>query len=355
MQSKRKTKRISAAAVTGACLAGGYTLAFSSASQAALLSGVVFNDALATNGSTFDVAGQSFPNTATPTATSTNYNVGSSKDSTTFNGGSSLTSGGPLKITMVSTSSGIAEAQAVFGTTPVHLVNIGDAIELTVTFTDVAGIANASSSTAAMGLYSSSASAPYNNLGNGSSASPTITGFNNTQINDNTGGTQGWLGYETINFGGQTTKLFNRGTQAISANNTDQELIAPGQTGGYATSTQATYTSQSAATPLTAGNTYTDELEITLTAANVYTLNQQLYNGSSDTGTLVGTATVGTIAALPSGGFDALAIGFRQTQSVGSEMDVSQIEVSTNTVPEPASVTILSLAGLTLLSRRRRS
>jgi hypothetical protein len=56
---------------------------------------------------------------------------------------------------------------------------------------------------------------------------------------------------------------------------------------------------------------------------------------------------------LSSGGFDGLSIGYRQSDSLASEMDISSVEVTTN-VPEPASLGILSLVGLGLMHRKRR-
>jgi hypothetical protein len=354
MQTKQKSKRIGPVAVTGAFIAGGYALAFPATSGAALLSNVAFNDTLASNGSTLDSASQSQPNTATPTATSTNYDVASNKEAVgTPN--SNLTSGNPLELDMASSSSGIAEVQGLFTTTPIQLTTIGQSVEITVTFKDTAGLNQNGSSAIYVGLYSSGGSAPYNNLGNGSSSTPTITGLANTEINDNSAGTQNWVGYEADYFGGASTKMYLRPAEATSANNIDQALVGATQTGGEASSTLATPVSQNADTALTVGNTYTDEMEITLSSAGVYTLVEGLYSGTTDT-TLVGTeVTTETISTTLAGGagFDAFAIGYRQSDSLSSEMDISQVEVTTN-VPEPASLAILGIAAAPLMGRRRR-
>ena len=343
MEISRKSQR-------AIVLAGGILAAasFCGSARAALLTNVVFNDSLATNGSTLDAAGQSYPNTATPTATSTNYDVASSKNSTA----TTLSSGSPLMMQMVSTTSGITELQAVFTSSPVTLVNVGDSVELTTTFTDTSLIATAGSSAAYFGLYSSGGNAPFNNMGNGSSSSPTITGLNNAQINDNTGGVQGWVGYEGEIYGSSKPKVFNRPAMVVGTSNLDQALVGEGQTGGF-TGTQATVVSQSNAVALTQGNQYTAELEITLGASNVYTVAEDIYSGASDAGALV-ESTVTTATGLTSGGFDGMSVGWRETTSgAASEMDINSAEVTT-TVPEPATLGILGLAAVGLMHRRRR-
>jgi hypothetical protein len=345
--------------LAGACLAGGAIVALPMVSRASLLSNVVFNDTLATNGSTLNSASQSYSNTATPTSTSTNYDVASSKESIgTPN--SNLTSGNPLELNIASTSGGIAEVQALFTSTPIVLNTIGQAIEITTTFKDTAGLNLNSSSAIYVGLYGSGGVAPYNNLGNGSSSSNTITGISNSEIQENTGGVAGWVGYESDFIGTQSDKIYSRPAQSTSTtNNVDQALVGDGQTGGVenAAGTQATYTSQNTDADLSVGSTYTDEMSITLSAAGVYTITDALYSGASDTGTLIsgGTPTVtsGTDAVLGSGSFDGMAIGYRESDSVAGEMDISSVEVTTN-VPEPASIGLLGLTGAGLMWRRRR-
>ncbi len=342
--------------LAGASIAG-LAAMYPAKSIASLLPVSVMDDTF-TNGSTVDSASQSYNNTASPTSDSTNYDIASSKSSTASTSGT-IPNGGPLKLITVSSTSGITQAAAVFTSTPVVLQNVGDEIELTVSFTNTAAVDTSAFSSAAvyLGLYSSGGATPYNNMGNGSSSVNTITGLNNTEISDNTGGTQNWVGYETDYFGGSKPKIYSRPAQATTTTNVDQALVGTGQTGGYATAgTQSTYTSESSTEAyLTTGDVYTDEITITLSAADIYTITQAIYNGSTDTGTEIGTTTSGPLAALGAGaGFDGLAIGYRETAGgTGEEMDINAVDVTT-TVPEPATIGLLGLAGAGLLARRRR-
>lgn len=348
-------------ALAAAVVMGGVAFAFPMASRAALLTNVVFNDTLATNGSTVESASQSYSNTATPGATSTNYDIASSKQATSSN----LSSGSPLKLEMVSTSGGINEAQGLFTSAPVQLVNVGDSVEITVTFNNTAGLNQNSSSAIYLGLYSSGGSAPYNNMENGSStnnaAGPGQTGLANSPetVSDDTGGVQNWVGYESDFFGGSSSKEYSRPAQATSTNNSDQGLVGDGQTGGP-TGTQATYTQQDShettMSTSSGSNTYTDEFEMTMASATTYTLSEAMYVGSSDTGSLFGNAgtdvTIGTSTIISNNGFDGFAIGYRESDSEASEMDISSVEVTTN-VPEPASLGALAVGSILLAMRRR--
>src|SRR5262245_25966352 len=86
-----------------------------------------------------------------PTATSTSYELMSSKSWSP----SPTIGASDLKFGIASTSSGHIEAQALFSPAPLVLTNTNDFVELTVTFTDTAGIlvsGNATSSSLGFGL-----------------------------------------------------------------------------------------------------------------------------------------------------------------------------------------------------------
>ena len=76
-----------------------------------------------------------------PTASSTSYNFASTKNATA----SAITSG-TLRLTFAATTSGFAEAQAVFSSTPVRLTSLGDAINFRYAFIDTANVLTGSTS-----------------------------------------------------------------------------------------------------------------------------------------------------------------------------------------------------------------
>ena len=121
------------------CLGIGFV---TSATQAA----TVFSD-------TFGTSTLNASTPAAPSATSTNYQVLSSKNAT----GSSIAPSA-LNLVMAQTSSGFAEMQARFNSTPVALSNSGNYVKMTITFTQ-SGL-SLTNSTLNVGLYNSGGSAP---------------------------------------------------------------------------------------------------------------------------------------------------------------------------------------------------
>ena len=312
--------------------------------QGAILPTVIFSDSLATTSSTLNGS------TNSPSSTSTNYNIASALAAT------SSINAGALKMNMPTTKSGLTEAQAFFTSTPVSLSNIGsDEIELTVTFTNVAGVAATNAKSGVyFGLFNSGGSAPYNTL--------QTTGLTSSATAQATGGVQNWLGYVGQSFApAGIPKVITRPAQT-SNNNTNQDLLDDGvsATQGYHTPTGDPIST--ADTPqtlgLTAGNQYTADLLIALTGVNTYTITSTLYPGATDSGTPVSSSSgTNTLPAdFLTTSFDSMAIGWRYSSSVSaaSEMDINSVTVSAS-VPEPATLGLAGMAAVTLLHRRRRN
>jgi len=313
-------------------------VAFPPQSQAAVL----FND-------TF---GSSTVNSATnsPTSTSTNYDVISSKVPTAIS-----IAPGDLKVSQAASSSEITEVQGLFTSTPVILTNVNDFIELTVTFTDTSGLLGSATSALYFGLDKSSQVAPYNNVN-------TATNLMTTSFTGSaTGGAQSWLGYTNILLGngGSNSKIFTRPAQSAGTNtNVNQDVVSNGASGSQSyknpAGTQLVGASAGSTLSLTTGNTYTADFTLTLTAPSTYTALTNVYSGAAVSGTPLETVT-GTDSTFLANGFDALALGFRDTaNSAAPTLDVSQVLVQSNvSVPEPASLGLLGVIGAALLRRRR--
>jgi hypothetical protein len=334
----------------GACFVG-MALGFVRVSSGSILTTVVFQDSLG-SASSSTVNGS----TNSPTASSTNYDIASTVAMTSDINSTSL------QMVMPSTKSAIGEAQALFTTTPVSLSQVGsDAIELTVAFTDQGGVGQGSASSAIyVGLYNSGGSAPDNNLMNSG------LGNGSAQRGDATGAAANWAGYveQTFCFA-STPMIVTRPAQTGSgvANNSNQDTVSDNavSSSSYHNPAGDNLTTSAVglpATNLTTGSQYTDELLITLTGANTYTISSNLYAGATDSGTPIATATgMNTVSAhFLTSSFDAMSFGWRYSSSASAtpEMDVNSVTVSTTVaVPEPATMGIVAASAI-LLARRKR-
>ena len=280
----------------------------------------------------------------TPTASATDYEVftsGGAPAGYTIGSGT-LHFGTPV------TASTFAEVQARFPT--VNLGNIGDSINLTLTFVDTAnvlGIAtgNANSSLN-IGLFNSGGVAP--NQGARLDSTTLVAG----------GGSQTWQGYVGRVFLNGNASSFNRKTQTLNGTSSqNQDLLFNGASGSSSfnspsgtTTTGTSGTTGGWNTGLTQSSAYTFSYTITLTAANAVLINDQVFAGSTATGTPLwnqsGTSTSGNFLGST---FDGLGFGFRynDTAALGGSLDISGITVTYNAVPEPS---ILALSGLGLLT-----
>ncbi len=296
----------------------------------------------------------------TPTASSTNWNIASSKNST-----SSGVSGSGLSLVLPSTSSGYVEAQTTFSNAGVTLSNVGDYVTVTTTFTANSNILAGTSggSWLALGLYNSNGSKPLNTLTN--------TGLDKTKTTATTGGTAGWTGYSAVirsdnaagNSSGSSALTLRAAQTTGTLTNGAQALSYSGDGGyNYPVGTHLISSNTDAATgdALTNAGIYTLTYNILLSAANTYTVSTNLYDGNGTAGTnlatLSGTASGATFLTGP---FDGLMIGYRYSAtSAASSLTLTDVTITSNVasaVPEPSTYAALAgLAALGLVAWRRR-
>ena len=273
----------------------------------------IFNDTFGT--STLDSA------TNTPTSTSTNYNILSTKDGTT----SSIAANDLQGKLAVATTTGAWEAQALFTLSPVTLVNAGDSIEETMVFMPT-NIAQGSTSTLLMGLYNSHGSAPTNALSNAGLSNVTNNSFA-------TGNAANWEGYVGRVAGATgTDQTFVRPLQN-GANTTSgsQDLLINTSGSGFFNNPGATNVTSQANTgvTLTNGSVYTDDLLLTLNANGSLTINSSLFSGAGTTGAAL-ASTIGSVASASILTFDGLAFGaLNKGTSFDPQLDVSSLTIMT--------------------------
>ena len=297
-----------------------------------------------------DTFGTSGLNTAAgaPTSSATTYETWTQGAPGTLSIGS-----GDLHFATASTVSVLGEFQAQFPSTT--LVNVGDFVNLTLTFTDTANVLVAglnANSTLNVGLFNSGGVAPNAGPGNLSAAGTT-------------GGSQNWVGYAGRMFLNGNATIYNRKAQGTSGTSQNQDLLfnnasstaafnAPNGT----TLTTAGGTGNSSA-GLTAASTYTLSYTITLSAAGTETINSELFNGTTPTGTpIFNTTGSATGANNLTQTIDGLAFGFRQNNSIAATAETSSVDISTLTVniettPEPTTMALAGLGAAGLLLARR--
>lgn len=318
--------------------------------SSAMAQTTVFNDNFQ-NGSTIN--GTSTPG-GTPTASSTSYDIAASKAANTF---PNITSGSLNLGLNAATTSGFWEAQAVFSSTPVTLATVGDYINMTYTFTDTAGLLFTTNSAIYSGLFDDAGTTPLAGSLNNSGLS-SATGSSSA-----TGGVQTWSGYTgrlQANVG--TQQIYSRGAQTgAGTTSANQDLIGnnfgggaynnpTGSTGGSPSSTPSTLV-------LNASSQYTISYQLTLSAANTLAISENLYSGTTPTGTALGGFT-NSFTSVTDLNFDGLAIGARNSGlTANPEMGVTDINISDliQPVPEPATFALAGIGlGALVLTRFRR-
>lgn len=278
----------------------------------------------------------------TPAASSTSYDIASTKDGRTCTIGANQ-----LRVKLASgTTAGYIELQAIFTGTPVQLANVGDSINLTMTFTNSAGtlLAGGSGSVIDVGLFNSGGSVPL--------AYPTGTLVNaglGSATTYTSGYCQNWEGYVgQINYSGANSSIYTRPKQVDfsvnAANNGVQDLLFSGAGTGlykFPSGTAVGSTAVSAVT-LTTGGTYTRSFTIELSAANQVTITDELYSGDIAAGiplsSLVRTTAGGNTYTNFSNQFDSLAIGIanKSPSGLNPQMDISKIVITKSSASDNA-------------------
>lgn len=287
----------------------------------------VFTDNFA-NGSTTN---QTSTPGGTPYASFTSYDIASSKTATPS------PASGHLKIGLSGgTTSGFWELQAVFASSPVSLVTVGDFINVTYTFTNSTGslLAGGAASYIVNGLYNSGGSVPVaGKLSN--SGLTTSTGSPYA-----TGNCANWQGYASriSNAGG--SEAYTRPVQnAGNTTSANQDLIGNSWgSGAYNNPGGVVFdVVESNAVALVSGSAYTVSYTIALTAAGTITVTNVLYNGAGTGGSIIfsQTNTAATTNVLTTS-FDSLSIGARNSgTSFNPVMDIGNISVSSSIYGAP--------------------
>lgn len=300
---------------------------------------VIFTDTFSSS----TLNGTSTPG-GTPTASSTSYDIATTKNGTTC-------TIGPDRLLMKlssGTTAGYIELQALFTSTPVQLVNIGDRINLTFTFTNSAGtlLAGGNGSVINVGLFNSGGTTPVagglNNAGLG-----TATTFV-------TGNCQNWQGYVSqINSNGFVSRITTRPFQS-AANNANQDLLFSGAGTGLFNAPGGTTISSNLTSTLSlvSGATYTKSFTIKLTGASEVTITDELYSGPVASGvplsSMVRITSGGTTYTNFSNQYDGLAIGLgNKGTSLNPTMDISKITVTKYTIADDPALYNVQLNGWT--------
>lgn len=303
------------------------------------LSQTIFFDDNFGNGSTLN--GLSVPG-GTPTASFTSYDLASSKIAT-----NSTIAPGLLSCKLsTSTSSGYWEAQALFTTNPVQLVEAGDYVDLAIVFTNSQNALLTSNACPIwIGLYNSGAApgtmnppVPGNLVSNGlNTTSGSVYATGNCEL------WQGYIGQCYSNAASQIlTRPVQNGSGTTSAN---QELLGNSVSGGTFNNPKgsALVTSGAQTFYLPANNASTVDLRITLDPAGSGDLiiSNAVYIGTGTGSTPVFTNSVKTANILAKA-FDGLAFGaFNHAGSFNPQMDVSSITVSgqSSGITNPPTIT----------------
>ncbi len=254
---------------------------------------------------------------AAPTSSATAYHLFSSKP---WNPAPTI-GGNDLKFGIGATTSGHIEVQALFASTPIALTNVGDYLELSVTFLNTSGLF-AQGGHVGFGLYNSGGVAPIAGGMNATAVSGT-TGV--------TGGAKDWQGYAArLAYNGGTHRLATRPAQSVTTGN-NQDLVTEGS-GSQSYANAVSLGSAASTFTQDAGAQLTQTLRYTLTAANTLQIESKLYSGADTNGALlVSQSATASGANFLTNSFDALCVGWRATANTAATlMDIQTLSVTTS-------------------------
>lgn len=285
--------------------------------------------------------------TGLPDASSTSYDIASTKATVPGTNGTTIVPNDFHLALAGPTSSGFLEAQAMFATngSPVGLNLPNDYIEVAIVFTNSLGtIFDGSSAPLWVGLYYSGGARP---LTTNLSQSGLTTTAGSPYA---TGNCAGWMGYvASINNNG-TSRVYTRPSQSSGTASSDQDLVGNNFGSGAFVAVPGVVLatlSPNASVPLATSGAYTLDLRLTLTAPGVMSISNFIYSGAGTGGTLLfsqGSANISG-ANLLTTVFDGLAVGLAsKAASPGFDpvMDISSITVSGTSSPITTPPTITS-------------
>jgi autotransporter-associated beta strand protein len=277
------------------------------------------------NGSTTN--GVSVPG-GTAAASYTSYDLACTKDArqcTIGSGSMVLKLGG-------ATAAGFWEAQALFTTNPVSLVQAGDYIEMQVVFTNTGGtlFAGGASSSMAIGLFNSANKTPVSGgaLVNGGLSTTAGSAYA-------TGNCADWQGYVACLSSNGPSRIYTRpqqnGANTASAN---QDLLGDNLGSGAFNNPRAATLVTGATAPiaLTANAQYTEIFRITLVDASTMTMSNALFSGADTSGTMVYSQMVASTTNILTISFDGLGIlAFNKGTAFNPTMGITSIQINGQT------------------------